>query len=866
MIVESLPESGAVLREPAASDVDIAIGYTEPAFTVLHQVAHLWLPATLAADRWMREGFASHAAAQVATALDVDLPFDPERAANDRRQDAFPLISWGAGQATAAQERYADAAAWAAVDDIAAEVGEDSLRLAWQRMAAGLDGYRPPFDSVPATPVAATVPADSRHLLDQLDAVSEADVVPTFRRWILDAASVGQLPARREARLAYGGLEATAGDWGVPDPVRLALAGWRFDDAQAAIAEATDWLADRDALLARIATAGLVAPERLRAEYERGGGSQEARRELDAEGAVVAAYVAARERAAADRSPLEEVGLLGGRGPDAMLTEAQSLFADGDLVGAADLSASASHRLERAATDGVVRLAAVLVLAGVLLHGRRPPGAAARGDWHGPLHCSAMTRTSPARSRFQTAADVLSGETADVYFERARRDPGRRGARSRSSRWRSFASEDAILCGAEESLAYLREILGNGKALRAGARRRVAARRRPDQPEGGRDADHGPLLGLRPVRDRAARHPVASAPAGRPRRGASWTRRHRSRSSASARGTCTPSVADQMDYASVVGGCIGVSTPAGARMAGLAPTGTMPHALILIFGDTVRAVEAFDRHMEPDVPRIALVDTFKDEAEESVRVADALGERLWGVRLDTPAERGRVTADLVKEVRARLDQAGHEHVRIVVSGGLDTDRIGYFKEAGAPVDSFAVGIGHQRCQPHRLHRRPQGDRRPPDRQARPHPGTHRQPAPRADRPQRLSPRPWIPTSANRPTSCSAAARSCWTSTTPAPPRSCSSAAWLLEPGKASIVEALARAYFDQGAHDSGGGAVPGHRSTPIRWRTTRISASASSRLAAGRRGQPARRHLRMAVFLKPDNEDYQRALRRLDAA
>ena len=57
-----------------------------------------------------------------------------------------------------------------------------------------------------------------------------------------------------------------------------------------------------------------------------------------------------------------------------------------------------------------------------------------------------------------------------------------------------------------------------------------------------------------------------------------------------------------MDYASVVGGCIGVSTPAGARMAGLAPTGTMAHALILIFGDTVRAVEAFDRHVEPDVP------------------------------------------------------------------------------------------------------------------------------------------------------------------------------------------------------------------------------------------------------------------------
>ena len=120
-------------------------------------------------------------------------------------------------------------------------------------------------------------------------------------------------------------------------------------------------------------------------------------------------------------------------------------------------------------------------------------------------------------------------------------------------------------------------------------------------------------------------------------------------------------------------------------------TGTMPHALILIFGDTVRALEAFDRHIDPDVPRIALVDTFKDEAEEALRVAAALGDRLWGIRLDTPSERGRVTASLVTEVRARLDQAGFSHVTITVSGGLNPDRIRYFKEEGSPVDSFAVG-------------------------------------------------------------------------------------------------------------------------------------------------------------------------------
>ena len=121
------------------------------------------------------------------------------------------------------------------------------------------------------------------------------------------------------------------------------------------------------------------------------------------------------------------------------------------------------------------------------------------------------------------------------------------------------------------------------------------------------------------------------------------------------------------------------------------PTGTMPHSLVLIIGDTVDAARAFDRDMEPEVPRIVLVDTFRDEAEEALRVADALGDRLYGIRLDTPSERGRVTPDLVKEVRARLDQAGHGHVRIVVSGGLTPDRIRIFKESGAAVDSFAVG-------------------------------------------------------------------------------------------------------------------------------------------------------------------------------
>lgn len=150
-----------------------------------------------------------------------------------------------------------------------------------------------------------------------------------------------------------------------------------------------------------------------------------------------------------------------------------------------------------------------------------------------------------------------------------------------------------------------------------------------------------------------------------------------------------PAVAPVMERAAIVGGADGASCILGAKLAGQEPSGTIPHAIFLIVGDTVRTAEAYDRYMPPDAPRIILVDTFKDEAEEALRVAFALKEKLDGVRLDTPSERGGVTPELVREVRARLDMAGFKNVKILVSGGLEPERIALLADAGA--DSFGVG-------------------------------------------------------------------------------------------------------------------------------------------------------------------------------
>ena len=152
-----------------------------------------------------------------------------------------------------------------------------------------------------------------------------------------------------------------------------------------------------------------------------------------------------------------------------------------------------------------------------------------------------------------------------------------------------------------------------------------------------------------------------------------------------------PAVSDRMEYAALIGGCASCATPAGAALSDQKASGTMPHALMLIYGDTVAAARAFDTHMPDSVRRVVLVDTFRDEAEESVRVARAMAGRLWGVRLDTPSELGGVTPDLVWRVRRALDSADFDQVGIFVSGGLTPERISEFVRLKCPIAGFGVG-------------------------------------------------------------------------------------------------------------------------------------------------------------------------------
>ena len=287
-------------------------------------------------------------------------------------------------------------------------------------------------------------------------------------------------------------------------------------------------------------------------------------------------------------------------------------------------------------------------------------------------------------ARFEADKNVISGETADVYFVRTLEILHKEGLNPVAT-MEVFTSREGILCGIEEIKALLEEVLPADNrevwALAEGdtieTKEVVLRLKAPYQSYGLYETAICGTLAQCSGWATAARECVTAA-GGIPV--ISFGARH-----------VHPSVAGVMDYSAMVGGCIGCSSIIGARLGGVLPSGTIPHALVLIMGDTVKAVAAFDKHIPRDVPRVALVDTLKDEAEETLRVAAALGDNLGSVRLDTPSERGQVTVGLVKEIRARLDLAGAKGVKIFVSGGVNRERIRQFIEQGAPVDGFGVG-------------------------------------------------------------------------------------------------------------------------------------------------------------------------------
>lgn len=282
-----------------------------------------------------------------------------------------------------------------------------------------------------------------------------------------------------------------------------------------------------------------------------------------------------------------------------------------------------------------------------------------------------------------TWKEVKDGLVTDIYFERTKKILEAKGidsyvraelkANSLPSSW-----PWAVLAGVEECAEVLKDLPVDVRMMKEGT---IFDPRQPIMEISGKYLDFGQyettILGLicqaSGIATMAARCKKA---AGKKEVISFGTRRMH------------PTIAPLIERNAYIGGCDDVSVGLGAKLIEKEPVGTMPHALVLLMGDTVKATKAFDEVIEPGVRRVSLIDTFNDEKVEAINVASELGDKLYAVRLDTPRSRRGDFLEIMKEVRWELDLRGYSGVKLFLSGGIDEMDI---KRYNIAADAYGVG-------------------------------------------------------------------------------------------------------------------------------------------------------------------------------
>lgn len=289
---------------------------------------------------------------------------------------------------------------------------------------------------------------------------------------------------------------------------------------------------------------------------------------------------------------------------------------------------------------------------------------------------------------FELSSTTLRGATASMEYRNAR-DILRAERKNPKVTYEVYADADGVLSGISESLYFLSaripQVSGSISSLQDG-----------DHVERGETvmSIRGPYANFGLYRDLI--HGILASNSGWATAASECVRAAGS-TPVMVAGTAEvhPEVVGQMEYSAVKGGCSAVSTPFGADLTSTTPIGSMSRESILIWGSAGQAAEHFDKHAHANVQRQMLVPTMEDAYAESAQAAQSMGKKdghpLRAVRLELPENIGGGSPDYVKELKARLTQAGYPSVDIHLGGNLTPDLIRHYVAERAPVELFVVG-------------------------------------------------------------------------------------------------------------------------------------------------------------------------------
>jgi hypothetical protein len=345
------------------TDHTISVGDELDPRVMVHELSHVWFNSKLFADRWVAEGFAEEYAS---TALDqLDQPQDGATAPDPRAPGAVALNDWSdpflLDDTSEATEAYGYGAAWYVIDRVAEEVGLEEL----EAVLAAADAQTITYAGDPE-PEGMAGALNWQRLLDLLeDTAGSTEAAELWDAYVVNEEQRAQLAERAEARTAYQALADEGGEWTPPLEVRRVMATWEFASLDDAAAEAEAVLAVRDDIEAALEGLG-VDELGLEDAYEAADNTEDVLPVAEDTLEAAEAYAAADRRMDEGEGPLGVVGLLWS-GTDDRLDTARRELEGGDPAASLRASRAVERRLDTAGRDGAIRVAAVVLVLGVLL-------------------------------------------------------------------------------------------------------------------------------------------------------------------------------------------------------------------------------------------------------------------------------------------------------------------------------------------------------------------------------------------------------------------------------------------------------------------------------------------------------------------